>query len=410
MKSEETGLQVSVHLDALGWEQATKGDTATSEYWQFAPRENALDLTSIASQQGSDDEAVSPGLRTPPSAHERRRTSTQRLARDSHPSTINGSPGPSPANSFQLQQQPVLPLSQLHTDLVLPTDSRHLHCLTGTTQQQVQITPYACSSQPQDSLPLSQAETLPRVVGHDQSQSSRSEPQAVGKLPYTDSNLLQHSKDWPQENAEQPASSPQLQHSAAAPQPKTETMLYVGDDNVQPQQAFADIEEQRSRQGLAEPQAILLAASLGHQSTPFAPVAQQSQQDQQQQPHPQQQQDLVLEQQAHQNPFASSPSQKPFRQESAAKTPAVLHTATGLLSSEPPSASWQNTKAAASTPTAQQVATYSSTPTSNAIKPGKVIVHQQLPQAPAGDMQIFGPYTLFHYCLHIAYHHLCRKS
>ncbi|KAL0027101.1 hypothetical protein WJX79_006042 [Trebouxia sp. C0005] len=57
--------QVSMHLDALGWEQATKGDTATSEYWQFAPRETTLDLTSFAAQQGNDDEAVSPGLRTP---------------------------------------------------------------------------------------------------------------------------------------------------------------------------------------------------------------------------------------------------------------------------------------------------------------------------------------------------------
>ncbi len=403
LKSEETGLQVSVHLDALGWEQATTGDTATSEYWQFAPRETTLDLTSIASQQGNDDEAVSPGLRTPPSAHERRRTSTQRLARDSHPSTTNGSPGPSPANSFQLQQQPVLPLSQLHTDLVLPTDSRHLRRLTGTTQQQVQISPHPCSSQPQDPLcrPQSQPETLPRVVGHDQTQSLRSEPQAVGKLPYNNSNLHQRVKDWPQENEEQTASSSQLQHSAAAPQPKTKTMLYVGDDSIQLQQAFGDIQEQRSRQGLAEPQAIMLAASPGHQSSPFAPVAQQSQQHQQQRspPQQQQQQDLALEQQAHQIPFSSSQSQKPFRQDSAATTPATLHTATGLVS-EPPSAAWQYTKAAASTPTAQQVATYFSSPTSNAIMPGQMIVQQQLPQASAGDVHTFTPCTFFQYCLH----------
>ncbi|DBA87927.1 TPA: hypothetical protein ACH3X1_004915 [Trebouxia sp. C0004] len=379
--------QVSVHLDALGWEQATKGDTATSEYWQFGPRETTLDLTSIASQHGNDDEAVSPGLRTPPSAHERRRTSTQRLARDSNPSTITGSPGPSPANSIQLQQQPVLPLSQPHTDLVLPNENRHFHRLTGTTQQQVQITPHACSSQPQDPLcrPQSQPETLPRVVGHDQTQSIRSQSQAVGKLPYTNSNLHQHLKDWAQENAEQAASSLLLQHSAAAPQPKTETMLYIGDGSIQLQQAFADIQEQRSRQGLAEPQAVMLAASPGHQSTPFVPVAQQSQQDQQQPAPPQQQQqDLALEQQAHQIPFSSSLFQKSFRRDSVSTTPAVLHTTTGIVS-EPPSASWQYTKPAASTPTAQQVATYFSSPTSNAIMPGKMIVQQQLPQAPADE-------------------------
>ncbi len=397
MKSEETGLQVSVHLDALGWEQATKGDTATSEYWQFAPRETMLDLTSIASQQGNDDEAVSPGLRTPPSAHERRRTSTQRLARDSHPSTTNGSPGPSPANSFQLQQQPVLPLSQ-HTDLALPTDSRHLRRLTGTTEHQVQITPHPCSSQSQDPLyrPQAQPETLPCVVGHDQTQSSRSEPQVVGKLPYNNSNLHQALKDRSQEDEEQPANGSQLQHSAAAPQPKTGTMLYIGDDSFQLQQAFGDIEEQRSRQGLAEPQAIMLAASPGHQSTPFAPVAQQSQQHQQQPPPPQpQQQDLAVAQQAHQIPFSSSQSQKPFRHGSAATTLAVLHASTGLVS-EPPSASWQYTKAAASPPTAQQVTTYCSSPTSNAIMHGRMIVQQQLPEASTGVIHTFTPCTFFH--------------
>jgi len=389
-------LQVSVHLDALGWEQATKGDTATSEYWQFAPRETTLDLTSIASQQGNDDEAVSPGLRTPPSAHERRRTSTQRLARDSHPSTTNGSPGPSPANSFQLQQQPVLLLSQ-HTDLAMPTDSRYLRRLTGTTQQQMQITPHPCSNQPQDPLcrPQAQPETLPRVVGYDQTQSSRTEPQAAGKLPYNNTNLHQRLKDRSQEDEEQPASSSQLQHSAAAPQPKTGTMLCIGDDSIQLQQAFGDIQEQTSRQGLAEPQAIMLAASPGHQSTPFAPVAQQSQQHQQQPPPPQQQQqqqDLALAQQAHQIPFSSSQSQKPFRQDSAATTLAARHASTGLVS-EPPSASWQYTKAAASPPTAQQEATYFSSPTSNAIMPGKMIVQQQLPQASAGDVHTFTPCT-----------------
>ncbi len=395
LKSEETGLQVSVHLDALGWEQATKGDTATSEYWQFAPRETTLDLTSIASQQGNDDEAVSPGLRTPPSAHERRRTSTQRLARDSHPSTINESPGPSPANSFQLQQQPVLPVSQ-HTDLALPTDSGHLRRLTGTTQQQVQITPHPCSSQPQDPLcrPQSQPENLPRVVGYDQTQSSRTEPQAAGKLPYNNTNLHQRLKDRSQEDEEQPASSSQLQHSAAAPQPETGTMLYIGDDSIQLQQAFGDVQEQRSRQGLAEPQAVMLAASPGHQSIPFAPVAHQSQQHQQQPPPPQQQQqqDLAVAQQAHQIPFSSSLSQKPFRQDSAAITPAGLHTSTGLVS-EPPSASWQYTKAAASPPTAQQAAIYFSSPSSKAIMPGKMNVQQQLPQASAGDVHTFTPCT-----------------
>ena len=392
-----------MHLDALGWEQATKGDTITSEYWQFAPRETTLDLTSIASQQGNDDEAVSPGLRTPPSAHERRRTSTQRLARDSHPSTTNGSPGPSPANSFQLQQQPVLPLSQ-HTDLALPTDSRHLHRLTGTTQQQVQITPYPCSSQPQDPLcrPQSQPETLPHVVGYDQTRSSRTEPQAADKLPYNNPTLHQRLKDRSQEDEEQLASSSQLQPSAAAPQPKTGTMLYIGDDSIQLQQAFGDIREQRSRQGLAKPQAIMLAASPGHQSTPFAPVAQQSQQHQQQPPPPQQQQqqqqDLAVAQQAHQIPFSSSQSQKPFRQDSAATTPAVLHASTGLVS-EPPSASWQYMKAAASPPTAQQVATYCSSPSSNAIMPGRMIVQQQLPQASAGVNHTFTPCTFFHLLL-----------
>ena len=368
-----------MHLDALGWEQATKGDTATSEYWQFAPWETTLDLTSIASQQGNDDEAVSPGLRTPPSAHERRRTSTQRLARDSHPSTTNGSPGPSPANSFQLQQQPVLPLSQ-HTDLALPTDGGHLRRLTGTIQQQVQITPHPCCSQPQDPLcrPQSQPETLPRVVGYDQTQSSRTEPQAAGKLPYNNPNLHQRLKKRSQEDEEQPASSSQLQHSAAAPQPKTGTMLHIGDDSIQLQQAVGDIQEQRSKHGLAEPQAIILAATPGHQSNPFAPVAQQSQ--------------------AHQIPLSSSQSQRPFRQDSAATTPARLHTSTGLVS-EPPSAFWQYTKAAASTPTAQQAATYFSSPTSNAIMPGKMIVQQQLPQASAGAIHTFTPCTFFHLLL-----------
>ncbi|DBA83344.1 TPA: hypothetical protein ACH3X2_006497 [Trebouxia sp. C0005] len=367
--------QVSMHLDALGWEQATKGDTATSEYWQFAPRETTLDLTSFAAQQGNDDEAVSPGLRTPSSAHERRRASTQRLARDSHPSTINGSPGPSPANSFQLQQQPVLPLSQPHTDLALPLDSRHLRRLTSTTQQQVQIIPHACSSQPPASRPELNA------VGHDDIQSSSSESQAVGKLPTTNSTLHHHLKDWPQDDAKQFSSSPQLQHSAAAPQPKSESMLYGRDDNIQLRQASGDIKEQRSRQGLAEPQAIMLAASPGHQSTPFAPVVQQSQQHQQQPPpqQQQQQQDSVRR-----IPFSSSLSQEPFRQDSAATTPAVLHTATGLVS-EPPSASWQYTEAAASTPTAQQGATYFSSPTSNSIMPGKMNVQQQLPQASADE-------------------------
>ncbi len=418
LKSEETGLQVSVHLDALGWEQATKGDTAASEYWQFAPRETTLDLTSIASQQGNDDEAVSPGLRTPPSAHERRRTSTQRLARDSHPSTTNGSPGPSHANSFQLQQQPFLPLSQ-DTALALPTDSCHLRRLTGTTEQQVQTTPHPCSSQPQDPLyrPQAQPQTLPHVVGYDQTRSLRTEPQAAGKLPYNNTNLHQRLKDRSLEDEKQPASSSQLQHSAAAPQfetgtiqPKTGTMLYIGDDSIQLQQAFGDIEEQRSKQGPAEPQAIMLAASPGHQSTPFAPVAQQSQQHQQQPPPPQpQQQDWQMAQQAHQIPFSSSQSQKPLRQDSAATTPAVLHASTGLVS-EPPSASWQYTKAAASPSSTQPVANYCSSPTSNAIMPGRMIVQQQLPDAFAGVNHTLIPCTFFHLllaslgglCIHVA--------
>ncbi|KAL0052266.1 hypothetical protein WJX82_010974 [Trebouxia sp. C0006] len=78
--------------------------------------------------------------------------------------------------------------------------------------------------------PQSQPENLPRVVGYDQTQSSRTEPQAAGKLPYNNTNLHQRLKDRSQEDEEQPASSSQLQHSAAAPQPETGTMLYIGDD------------------------------------------------------------------------------------------------------------------------------------------------------------------------------------
>lgn len=99
-------MQVAVSLDALGWEQATTGGSVTAEYWQFAARKDTLDIGSVASQHGTDDESTCVGLRTPPSAFERRTTGAQQLARESQQSSV-GSQGPSPANSAQLHHPPV---------------------------------------------------------------------------------------------------------------------------------------------------------------------------------------------------------------------------------------------------------------------------------------------------------------
>lgn len=119
--------EVASHLDALGWEQATRGGSVTAEYWQFAPRENAFDITSAASQHSNSEEAVTPGLRTPPSAFERRRKGTRRQNKKEgvQPAAAGGSPGLSPVSSIQLQHSPGVTVRPASPGQVAAEDIAH---------------------------------------------------------------------------------------------------------------------------------------------------------------------------------------------------------------------------------------------------------------------------------------------
>lgn len=365
-------VQASVHLDALGWEQATKGNAATTEYWQFAPRQNTLDLTSVASQHGTDDEAISAGLRTPPSAHERRRTGTQRLARDSHPSTINGSPGPSPASSLQLHRQ--LDMPQQQTDIMPYARSSQQQHSRLLVQPQTEIMPYADSNQPQrPSQAQLHSEIRPYDDDSSQMQHSHAWPRAK-KLQQAAVSQRQGSQSQPPIGIMPPSSSTQ-QAAAAAGQQQAEMMPSVSSegDLVEP----AEVEQQH-RQTSTQALAAMPAASQGQQSTPFASPAQQ-------QPHQQlqqvQQQGQVFQQQEQAAAMPPSAAREQVRQDSVPAPPAQQRS---KLVSQPPSASWATADIDVSTPKTQQAPTYSGkAPVS------KVTSHRQLSGPTAGGMACY---------------------
>ena len=227
-----SALQVASHLDALGWEQATRGGSVTAEYWQFAPRENAFDITSAASQHSNSEEAVTPGLRTPPSAFERRRKGTRRQKKKEglQPAAAGGgSPGPSPVSSIQLQHSPGVTVRPASPGQVAAEDianaGRYGNKHNGASPTaaspfgQQQPTPFASvQQQQQQQRPKVVAEQLRRQAFPPTSNGNQ---QAVGQASAVDPGSKQNvlfsqppSAAWTSRNADAAATSKSQQGSA----------------------------------------------------------------------------------------------------------------------------------------------------------------------------------------------------
>ena len=235
--------QVASTLDALGWEQATVGGSVTAEYWQFVPHGETLDIGGLTSQYGKDGSHTPiSGLQTPPSAFERRRTSTQQLARAiSQPSFADS---PSPMSSIQLQrqssaappyadaihrtsteQQRYLSRPQHRSPSSLPAQ---LHAMQRTSSdwQRQQSNSTWQPQQPNNSLLQQQQQaqqqqpsttTPPQLRSSLFSASHRQEMTRLGSLTRSDSLRLQELAYTPASQASQPNAEPLVNDAEAAP-------------------------------------------------------------------------------------------------------------------------------------------------------------------------------------------------